>query len=79
MNKIELSESEIKIIRKHLNGQYDPFTASEKDQLTFNDVIEKAEKLEEELDAIDERMEMEDCDIIRWFMMKYMEQENSEK
>lgn len=38
-------------------------------------VLDKALALEEELDAIDERMETEGCDVILWFIRKYQKQE----
>lgn len=38
-------------------------------------VMDKALSLEQELNAIDERMETEGCDVILWFIRKYQKQE----
>lgn len=38
-------------------------------------VLSKALELEEELDALDERMNTEGCDVILWYIRKYQLQE----
>lgn len=75
MAKIELTELQKALIKKQLNEQYDPFMASEKEQEAFNDVIDKAEALSDELDAVDDYVDNYDGDMIKWFWAKYQEQE----
>lgn len=71
MGKIELTEKQKELIQSQLDGTYSPFTSSEEDQIAFNDVIEKAETLCDELDAYDEMGE----DLMEWFWGKYQDQE----
>nr|DAM94516.1 MAG TPA: hypothetical protein [Caudoviricetes sp.] len=75
MNKIELTELQKALIQKQLNEQYDPFMSSEAEQEAFNDVIDKAEALADELDAVDDYIDNYDGDMIKWFWAKYQEQE----
>ena len=42
-------------------------------------VLDKAEALEEELDATDEVMATENCSVITWFWNKYNEQNEKSK
>ena len=51
MDKIELTDLQKQLIQKQLNEKYDPFMATEEEQEAFNDVIDKAEALSDELDA----------------------------
>ena len=75
MEKIILTAEETALIEKHLNGDYNPFFATEVEQAMFNNLIEKAEALEDELDAIDERMSEPNCDLLSWFYKKYKAQD----
>lgn len=75
MAKIELTELQKALIQKQLNEQYDPFMASEEEQVAFNDVIDKAEALSDELDAVDDYVDNYDGDMIKWFWDKYQEQQ----
>ena len=75
MAKIELTELQKALIQKQLNEQYDPFMASEEEQIAFNDVIDKAEALSDELDAVDDYVDNYDGDMIKWFWAKYKEQQ----
>ena len=75
MAKIELTELQKALIQKQLNEQYDPFMASEEEQEAFNDVIDKAEALADELDAVDDYVDNFDGDMIKWFWAKYQDQE----
>lgn len=75
MEKIVLTERQKELIKSQLNGTYSPFTSSEEDQIAFNDVIEKAETLCDELDAYDEMGE----DLLAWFWNKYQNQEAQDK
>lgn len=79
MDKIELTELQKALIQKQLNKQYDPFMASEADQEAFNDVIDKAEALADELDAVDDYIDNYDGDMIKWFWAKYQEQEQEQE
>ena len=74
MEKIILTAEETALIEKHLAGQYNPFFASKEEQEMFNALIDKAEALEDELDAIDERFEMPNADLLAWYYMKYKDQ-----
>ena len=74
MEKIVLRQEEIALIEKHLAGQYNPFFSSKEEQKMFNALIDKAEALEDELDAIDERFEMPNADLLAWYYMKYKDQ-----
>lgn len=71
MGKIILSEKEIEVIKKQLSGKIEVHSATEEEQMFLMDVIDKAEALEEELDAYDESGD----DLIEWFYKKYQEQE----
>jgi hypothetical protein len=71
MGKIELTERQKELIQSQLNGTYSPFTSSEEDQIAFNDVIDKAETLCDEMDAYDEM----GVDLLAWFWKKYQDQE----
>ena len=75
MEKIILTTEETALIEKHLNGDYNPFFSSKEEQEMFNGLINKAEALEDELDAIDERMSEPNCDLLVWFYKKYKAQE----
>ena len=75
MAKIELTELQKALIQKQLNEQYDPFMASEEEQVAFNDVIDKAEALSDELYAVDDYVDNYNGDMIKWFWAKYQEQE----
>lgn len=72
MGKIILSEKEIEVIKKQLSGKIEVHSATEEEQKFLMDVIDKAEALEEELDAYDESGD----DLIEWFYNKYKEQES---
>lgn len=78
MTKIELTDVEVALIEKHLSGKVNAFSTSEEEQTVINGLIDKAEALEEELDAIDERMEMPSCDLLAWYYKKYQEQQGTQ-
>lgn len=71
MSKIVLTEKQKEVLQKQLYGSYSPFFASEQDQTAYNEVIDKADALVEELDAYDSFGE----DLMAWFWGKYQEQE----
>lgn len=74
MNKIELTEIEIAVIKKQLNEEYSPFFSEEEEQLAYNSMIDKAEALLDELDAYESMGD----DLVAWFWNKYQEQEACE-
>ncbi len=69
--KIELTEKQIAILKQHLDGKFDPFSASEEDQSIMGEVIDKADALMVELEAFDEI----GGDLMQWFWEKYQAQE----
>lgn len=71
MNKIILTDKQKAVLLKQLDGSYSPFFASEEEQMALNEVIDMADTLVEELDAIDSI----DGDLMAWFWNKYQEQE----
>lgn len=76
--KIYLSGEEYRWALQHLanvkNGiLVDPLPTGPTDPAKT--VLDKALALEEELNAVDERMETEGCDVILWFIRKYQAQE----
>lgn len=78
MAKIVISPEEYQWALRHIanvkNGiLVDPIPRGPKDPATT--VLNKALALEQSLDAIDERMETEGCDVILWFIRKYQMQE----
>ena len=79
MDKIELTDLQKQLIQKQLNEKYDPFMATEEEQEAFNDVIDKAEALSDELDAVDDYIDIYNGDMIAWFWTKYQEQEQKEQ
>ena len=79
MDKIELTDLQKQLIQKQLNEKYDPFMATEEEQEAFNDVIDKAEALSDELDAVDDYIDNYNGDMIAWFRAKYQEQEQKEQ
>lgn len=70
MKKIELTQLQQDLIQKQLRGEYDPFFATEEEKNAYNDVIDKAQELLDELDAYDE---MED--LLPWFWGKFQKQQ----
>lgn len=71
MEKIILSEKEIDVIQKQLNGEIEVHSATEEEQQLLMGVIDKADALLEELDAYEEL----NGNLILWFYNKYQEQE----
>lgn len=71
MSKIVLNEKQIDALKKHLNGEHDPFFSPEEEQQVLGEVIDMAEALMFELDAVEESGD----DLMAWFWGKYQEQE----
>lgn len=77
-DKIILTAEEYQWALTHIanvkNGALiDPVPIDPEDSCTT--VLDKALALEEQIDAIDERMETEGSDVILWFIRKYQLQE----
>lgn len=78
MDKIVISPEEYRWALRHIanvkNGiLVDPIPKGPEDPASS--VLEKALSLEQKLDAVDERMNTEGCDVILWFIRKYQLQE----
>lgn len=76
MNKIELSASEIGVIRQQLNGEIEVYDATDEQQQLLMGVIDKANALLDEQDAYEE-LEQQGNNLIQWFWDKYKAQENN--
>lgn len=72
--KIELTQEEVALVERHLAGKYNPFFASSEEQEMMNGIIDRAQALEEELGAIDERMQEPNCDLLSWYLKKFKNQ-----
>ena len=70
MAKIELTQDEIAVIEKQLNGELNTFFMEENEREIIDGVIDKAEALMAELNAYDEL----DDDLIKWYYEKYKAQ-----
>lgn len=70
MKKIELTEKQIAVIKKYLDGKISMFGTAEEDMETMKTVIRMADSLQDELDAYDESGD----DLIVWFWNKYKSQ-----
>ena len=68
MNK--LTREENAVVEKYMKGEYNPFNATEEEMVAMNGVIDKAEHLQDELDALEEVMAEPDCDLIKWYVGK---------
>ena len=77
MERIELTQQEISLILKHLEGKVNAFTLSIEEQQVFNALIDKASAFEEAVNGLDERMQEPNCDLLAWFFKKYCDQEGS--
>ena len=68
---IELTKEEARLLKKYQRGEFQHFTAPEEEQQIFSGVIDKAEKLCDEMEAWDEV----EGDLISWFAKYVDEQE----
>lgn len=69
--KIILSDEEIAIIEKQLNGQFSPLESTNKERQMFKSIIQSAETLCNELDAYDDIGDS----LLQWYYDKYKAQE----
>lgn len=71
MKKIELTELEVKMLHKNLDGSYFAPDCTDEEIEAMHSVIDKADELMEELDAYDEL----ENSLMEWFFRKYEAQE----
>lgn len=71
MKKIELSELELAMLKRDLNGDFFPPEQTDEEKKALLRVIRKANKLMEELDAYDELGNS----LMQWFYNKYKAQQ----
>lgn len=71
MKKIELTELELKMLKLNVAREFYPLVATEEESKAMISVIDKAEKLMEELDAYDELGDS----LMEWFLDKYENQD----
>ena len=70
MDKIILTEKELEVIKKQLDGKIEVYDATDEEQAILMGVVDKAEELLDKLDAYDELK----GDLIKWFFDKYQNQ-----
>lgn len=75
MNKIELTELELKVLKQNVSGDFSPMNATEEEAAAMNSVLRKAEDLMDELEAYDEL----ENSLMLWFLCKYESQAEQEK
>lgn len=69
--KIQLTEREIEVINKQLDGDIELFTGQDEEMDIICDIIKRAEELMHELEAYEESGD----DLVEWYYNKYKEQE----
>lgn len=76
MKKIELTPAEIEVIKQHLNGEIEVWSATDEQQEILTKVINDAEALQEEVDPdMEEQLALPDSDLVHWYYNKYKEQQ----
>lgn len=73
--RIELTPLELEMLKRDLAGEFFPPEQTDEENKAFARVIDKADKLMEELDAYDELGNS----LMQWFWDKYQEQQNVSK
>ena len=73
--RIELTPLELAMLQRHLDGNFWPPQQTDEENKAFANVIDKADKLMEELDAYDEL----DSSLMKWFYNKYQMQDDAIK
>lgn len=77
MKTIVITQEQMEVIQQHLKGEFGMFTATEHQMKVLSGVIKEAEALMEELDAYDDLDDIEDGDMVRWYLNKYNEQQGN--
>lgn len=73
--KIILSDLELAMLKKEIRREFFPPDNTEEENKAFARVIDMAENLWQELDALDEVMAEPRADMMLWFWKKYCQQE----
>ena len=73
--RIELTPLELAMLHRHLEGKFWPPQQTDEENKAFANVIDKADKLMEDLDAYDEL----DSSLMQWFYNKYLMQQTASK
>lgn len=71
MKKIELTPLEKEMLRQNVEREFEPMNATPEEAAAMNSVIDKADKLMDELGADDELGDS----LMEWFQRKYEQQE----
>lgn len=74
-SKIELTPLELAMLEKEIKHEFFPPNNTLEENKAYARVIDKAEALMHELNAIDEVMSEPRCDMMLWFWKKYKAQE----
>ena len=74
MGKINLTAREIELIKKHLRGEIEVYSATDEEMDVLGNLIDRASDLMDELDAYDEAMD-DDFDMLKWYLSLYEGQE----
>lgn len=77
MSRIEFTDFEKEVVKKHIKYRLG-FDTPIEEVKAMNAIIERAEALQDELDAVDEVMEEPDCDLVLWYWKQYLKQEGLE-
>lgn len=68
--KVELTKEELDLLKRQVKGKFNHWSATIEEKELMMGVIDKADKLMEELDAYDEL----DGDLMAWYLAKYENQ-----
>lgn len=68
--KVELTKEELDLLKRQVKGKFNHWSATIEEEELMMGVIDKADKLMEELDAYDEL----DGDLMAWYLAKYENQ-----
>lgn len=71
MKQIILTDAQKAVIEKQINGEFNPFAASNEENDALKQVVQDAEALMKELNAYDELEES----LVAWYYNKYKEQQ----
>lgn len=69
--RIKLTDEEVQVIEKQLNGELNPFFMEDREREVIDKIIDDASELLQELDAFDDVGD----NLIKWFYEKYKAQE----
>lgn len=75
MKKIELTDSQVVILKRQVAGELSPFFLSKKEREDLDVILDKMLELDEELQPSDEEV---NGFLDAWFLKKYEEQQKSQ-